>query len=181
MKIGTRIKTIAMISAVMITSLSICGCGSNMASNTPTATAVPENALGDAYPGNYQNYVSSFTEEFGQFVDGDMTYILKNIGTLNSSNYLEWKEKYTNALERTEHWYNEVDTAIMFCPTEKTESHNKMTSTAATIYKVMQGLESRVAAADAGDFSELTSMGEDYIKANGIVHDMWNETLEEVK
>lgn len=180
MRIKMKKRTVAMISAVMIAALSISGCGSG--TNAPQPTEAPyENPLGDAYPENYENYIDSFTGEFGQFVDGDMEYILRGVGSLNESNYDEWKLKYTDALDRTTHWYSEVDAASMFCPSEKIGAHEKLISTVGTIYKIMDGLKPRVEVADNGDLSQLTSMGDNYIKAIDIANDMWDQTLAEVK
>lgn len=180
---GKNIKAIAAASALIILAsgtLASCGRKDTSASQTNSTQSATQ-AIGDKYPEQYSNYIESFTAEVEPFVKTELPELLGAVSGLNSSNYDEWKTKYIDALEKTEHWYNEVGSAEMFCPSDKTEQHQALVTTVATFYKIIEGLESRTEAADNGDFSQLTSKGEEYSQAAEIADTMWTRAVADLK
>ncbi len=178
---GKNIKAIAAISAVLImASAALTSCSSTNKSASQISKTEAQ-TIGDQYPEQYGNYIESFSSEVEPFVKEELPEILSSISALNSSNYAEWKGKYTAALEKTLHWYNEVGSAEMFCPSDKKEAHQSLVTTVATIYKIFEGLQPRTEAADNGDFSQLTSKGTEYAKAVNIANDMWTRAINDLK
>lgn len=180
---GKNIKAIAAVSALLIAAsgtLASCGKEDTSVNETKTTQSATQ-AIGDQYPEQYANYIESFTAEVEPFVKNELPEILGAVSELNSSNYAQWKDKYTAALEKTEHWYNEVGSAEMFCPSDKKEQHQALVTTVATFYKIIEGLESRTEAADNGDFSQLTSKGEEYKQASEIADEMWTRAVADLK
>lgn len=176
---GKNIKYLALGTAAIIAASGILvSCGSGTSSS---AAKTSSQTMGDQYPDQYKNYIKSFTAEVDPFVKEDLAEILKSVSGLNSSNYSDWKSKYSSALEKTEHWYNEVSSAEMFCPSDKTEQHQALVMTSATIYKILEGMNTGVAAADSGDFSQLISKGAEYAQAAQIASDMWKHAIIELK
>lgn len=174
-----NIKYLAIGTAAIIAASGILiSCGSKTSSSADKSAS---QTIGDQYPSQYKNYIESFTAEVEPFVKEDLAEILKSVSGLNSSNYQEWKTKYSSALEKTEHWYNEVGSAEMFCPNDKAEQHQALVMTSATIYKILEGMNAGVAAADSGDFSQLTSKSAEYAQAAQIASDMWDHAINDLK
>lgn len=69
----------------------------------------------------------------------------------------------------------------MLCGEDQKKAHDELTKTVGTIYKIFEGLKSRVEAADNGDFSQLTSMAEEYKEADKIAHTIWEHAVDAVK
>lgn len=175
-------KIIALMSAAVLC-VSLAGCGGQRTADTAGVTQAPtqaENSAMTALTDKYPTYAASFVSEMGEFVDGDMDTILNGVGTLNDSNFAQWNEIYQKGYERCEHWYNELSASEMLCPEDKKQAHADLTTTVGTIYKIMDGLNERVAAAQADGFDELNSMASDYADADRIAHEMWDRASAEV-
>lgn len=175
-----KIKRLAIgLIAISMASTALVSCGSVDKDTSDSASSTPFN-LGDGHETEYTNYVTSFTAEVGTFVENDLKEILSGVAGLNSSNYSSWKEKYSSALEKTEHWYNECSSAEMFCPGDKQDEHQALVMTVATINKVLSGMSDAVECADNGDFSIFLSKGADYADASDIVTQMWDRAVAEL-
>lgn len=183
MRFGKNIKKMVAIGAAVIMLTSVLGgCGNNDTSNNKTAAGSSQNSnTGSLVGDKYINYINSFTDEVGAFVNGDMDKVLNGVGSLSQDNYAEWKALYEKGLDSTEHWYSEVGAAAMLCGEDQKEAHDELTKTVGTIYKIFEGLKSRVEAADNGDFSQLTSMADEYKEADEIAHTIWEHAVEAVK
>ncbi len=167
-----KLIALAVSAAVVCISLTACGGDEKAAVNT---SAPVSNSVSSELTSKYSNYAESFTDEFGEFVDGDMDVVLKGIGNLNPDNFAEWKEMYDKYNERCGHWFNELSAAEMLCPDDKKEAHKDLETTVATIQKIFEGMEPRVEAAVNGDFSQLTDMADEYDQASHIAHEMWDK------
>lgn len=178
-----NIKTTAVAAALLVLAsgtLVSCGKADKTAAQSTAAQSASQ-SIGDQYPEQYKNYIDSFTSEVDSFVKDELPEILQEVAGLNASNYAEWKAKYTAALEKTEHWYNEVGSAEMFCPSGYTEKHQALVTTVATFYKILEGLQTRTEAADNGDFSQLTSKGAEYAQAAQIANEMWTRAVSDIQ
>lgn len=183
MRFGKNIKKAVVFGAavIMLTSV-LSGCGNGGTSNNASSAGTSQNSSSSSLVGDkYMNYINSFTDEVGAFVSGDMDKVLNGVGSLSQDNYAEWKALYEKGLDSTEHWYSEVGAAAMLCGEDQKEAHDELTKTVGTIYKIFEGLKSRVEAADNGDFSQLTSMAEEYKEADEIAHTIWDHAVDAVK
>lgn len=171
-------RLIAAAAAVTLAAAVLTGCGDKQPVSTPANSA--SNSFGDQNPQQYKNYVESFSSEVTPFVEGELPKLLNAVATLDASNYSEWKAEYSDDLEKCEHWYSEVSSAEMFCPSTASEQHKALVTTVATIYKIIEGMQTRVEAADGGDFSQLVSKGAEYAQAAVIAEDMWTRALDDV-
>ncbi len=185
----SKILAAALAAALMCAALTACGGGSGGSDQTSAAAPTPDggsaaetqsgsasNLLTDKYP----NYAKSYTDEFGAFVNGDMDKIFNGVADLNADNFTEWKALYDQYYDRCEHWYNELGGAEMLVPEDKAQAHKDLTVAVGTIYKILEGMEPRVTAAEGGDFSQLTSLASEYAEADQIAHDMWDRASAEV-
>lgn len=175
---NTVLKRIISLTAAAVLAVTVCsGCGKSEKTNTSQSAA---NSLGNQYPEQYKNYIDSFSSEVTPFVENELPKLLNAVGTLNASNYSEWKTNFEADHEKCEHWYNEVSSAEMFCPSELTEQHKALVTTVATFYKILDGMNPRIEAADGGDFSQLTSKSAEYAQAAEISKDMWSRAIDDV-
>ena len=185
MKFGKNIKNMIVFGAVVImlaSVLSSCGNGDTSSKKSVDSSGTSQNSSSGTLVGDkYINYINSFTDEVGAFVNGDMDKVLNGVGSLSQDNYAEWKALYEKGLDSTEHWYSEVGAAAMLCGEDQKEAHDELTKTVGTIYKIFEGLKSRVEAADNGDFSQLTSMAKEYKEADKIAHTIWEHAVDAVK
>ncbi len=180
-------KLIALAATAVVICLSLTACGGSgdgaqKTAEQSKATQAPaqNNSLPNELTSKYSNYAESFTNEFGEFVNGDMDTVLKGVGDLNADNFAQWKETYDKYNERCEHWFNELSAAEMLCPEDKAEAHKDLEAVVATIQKIFEGLEPKVQAAEGGDLSQLTGMAEQYEQASDIAHEMWDRASAEV-
>lgn len=177
-KIGKKLIGAAAVAAVITAALTGCSGGSEQsASPTPSSAAGALSGISGIEEG-YDNYINSFVTEMGEFVNGEMDEVLLSVGDINADNYPDWKAKYQDALERTERWYSEINTAQMLVSEDRSEAHTEMIQTVGVIYKIFEGFSDRVAAADGGDYSQLTDMASEYSEASEIAHTLWDHAVE---
>lgn len=170
MKYVKRLAAVSAAAVLAVSALSACGSSEQAATSEPVAT---DNVL----TAKYGDYVKSYTSEVTDFIDGDMDSILNGVADINDANYGEWKSLYEKGYENAKRWYNELSAAQMLCGEDDMEFHQELTQTVGTLYKIMEGFEDRVAAADNGDFSELHSKAAEYKDADTIIHSMWEKVL----
>lgn len=188
-KFGKNIKKVLMIGVTALSlSLVLGGCGNNAETSndasSAVSSAVPEqgdNAVANELMSKYGTYIESYKNDFSEFINDDFDKILNGIGSINDGNYAQWKAVYEKGLDNTSHWYSEIGAAEMICPPDKTEAHEDLVKTVGTIYKILEGLESRVEAADSGDYAELNDMADEYKQANDIAKQMWDYACEAFK
>ncbi|HIV85701.1 MAG TPA: hypothetical protein H9900_02690 [Candidatus Monoglobus merdigallinarum] len=179
-----KIKTIALLAAAASAAAALSGCGGGgNAEPSPAAqaqTGLSQEAQSEL-TGRYSTYIESFISDVGAFVDGDLSDILQQAGEVDSGSLEEWKTKYQDGYESVQHWYNEVSTAEMLCAEENLEAHRSIVETVAAIYRILEGLEPRVQAAESGDFSRLSEKSGEYKQADTIIKDMWQQSVENVR
>lgn len=166
--------------AAMLAASVLCGCGGSDSGKASAGTGTAANSLGDSHPEQYKNYIDSFSSEVTPFIETELPKLLNAVSTLNASAYADWKAEFEEDFDKCEHWYNELSSAEMFCPSEITEQHKAMVTTVATFYKILDGMKPKIEAADSGDFSQLTSMGAEYAQAAEISKNMWDRALSDV-
>lgn len=177
-KIGKNLIGAAAAAAVLTTALTGCSGGSEQqASPSPSSAAGELSGISGMEEG-YDNYINSFVSEMGEFMDGELDEVLLTVGDINADNYADWKAKYQDALERTERWYSEINTAQMLVSEDRSEAHTEMIQTVGVIYKIFEGFADRVTAADGGDFSQLNDMADEYSEASNIAHTLWDHAVE---
>ena len=125
MKFGKNIKNMIVFGAVVImlaSVLSSCGNGDTSSKKSVDSSGSSQNSSSGSLVGDkYINYINSFTDEVGAFVNGDMDKVLNGVGSLSQDNYAEWKALYEKGLDSTEHWYSEVGAAAMLCGEDQKE------------------------------------------------------------
>ena len=169
-----KIKTIALLAAAASAAAALSGCGGG-------GNAEPSPAA-QAQTGLSQEAQSELTGRYSTYiVDGDLSDILQQAGEVDSGSLEEWKTKYQDGYESVQHWYNEVSTAEMLCAEENLEAHRSIVETVAAIYRILEGLEPRVQAAESGDFSRLSEKSGEYKQADTIIKDMWQQSVENVR
>lgn len=180
-KVTFRAKRItAIAAAAMLAASVLCGCGGSNNGKTSATAGTAANSIGDSHPDQYKNYIASFSSEVTPFIETELPKLLNAVASLNPSNYASWKAEFEEDFDKCEHWYNELSSAEMFCPSEITEQHRAMVTTVATFYKILDGMKPRIEAADSGDFSQLTSMSAEYAQAAEISKNMWTRALDDV-
>lgn len=177
MKFTKKIMMIIGVSAMIALTLTSCGGGETQSSTTTQS----DSSVSGELTGRYPDYINSFVEDMGAFMDEDLDEILTGISGLNADNFAEWDEVYQSGYESLGHWFSEISTAEMLCPEASKEAHEALIQTVGTIYKIMEGLETRVQAAESGDFSQLQEKATEYSDAASIAHEMWSRAVEDVQ
>ncbi len=171
-------RTIMILSMAVIFTLALAGCGGT---RSGTESSDSDSSVSGELTERYPDYINSFIEDMGAFMDGDLDKILTGISGLGADNFAEWDELYQSGYESLSHWFSEINTAEMLCPEESKEAHEALIQTVGTIYKIMEGLETRVQAAENGDYSQLLEKESEYNDAAEIAHEMWNRAVEDVQ